>query len=280
MSRWRTGGRLGLLASLIFAPGLVCAGTSAAGQMTDIPASSPSPLLSPMTIGVQAPPCFQPEYIRLVNLVAGQSFQFSEGLDCVPSGDQLSQPTIYWGDGTLSQAMVTQAASPEAGESVSGQHTYSQPGEFQIAVHVIDDATGDTLVRGWHTAVDVAQGRAVTPAAPSIVPGSPAQGQASSPSTGETPIGAQGASFPVRTGRQRRGTVAVLFTNGPARGLWARIRWGDGLVSRGALRGSPPELRVVGRHRWRRSGQYAVTVIVTNGSGQVVARATGHARVR
>ena len=266
MSRWRKGGRLGLLASLILGSGLVCAGTSAAG---------------PMAIGVQAPPCFQPEYIRLVNLVTGQPFQFSEGLDCLPSGDQLSQPTIYWGDGTSSQATVTQAASPEAGESVSGQHTYSQPGQFQIAVNVIDDATGDTLVRGWHTAVDVAQGRAVTPDAPSVAPGSSAQGEASSsPSAGATPISARGASFPVRTGRRRRGTVAVLFTNAPARGLRARIHWGDGSVSRGALRGSPPELRVVGRHRWRRSGRYAVTVIVINGSGQVVARATGHARVR
>ena len=281
MSRWRTGGRLRLLASLILAQGLAGAGASAGGPIARIAGSSLSPLSSPMTIGVQAPPCFQPQYIRLVNLITGQPFQFSEGLACLPSGDQLSQPTIYWGDGSSSQATVTQAASPEAGESVIGQHTYSQPGEFQIAVHVTDDATGETLLRGWHTAVDVAHAPVVTPAVPATAPGSRAPAEAPAPPSGAaTPISLRGASFRVREDRRRRGTVAVLFTNVSARGLRAKIHWGDGSVSRGALRGSPPELRVVGGHRWRRSGGYVVAVSVINSRGQVVATATGHARVR
>ena len=76
------------------------------------------------------------------------------------------------------------------------------------------------------------------------------------------------------------GPVAALFTTAPAAQLRAMISWGDGSVSRAALRGRPPELQVIGRHRWSRPGRYAVTVVVTDAAGQVLTQATGLARVR
>jgi hypothetical protein len=43
----------------------------------------------------------------------------------------------------------------------------------------------------------------------------------------------------------------------------AIIRWGDGSVTRGTIRGGDGSFSVLGRHVYSRSGRYAVTVSVT-----------------
>jgi hypothetical protein len=265
MSRRRKGGRLAPLACLVAGQGL-CA-VAAHAQAT-----------GSLALALAEGLCAEPQFIELVPWVTGQPFAFSEGLGCLPSADQLSEPTIDWGDSTTSPGVISNKAAGSA--TVGGQHTYSRPGSFHVSVQLTDDTTGQTLTRGWHTEVEVSEGPVARPSAP------PAPSRPSSPVDPSPPPGvaarvaARSASLRARVDKRRRGAVAVLFTSAPATSLRARIFWGDGSSSRGLLRGSTPKLRVVGRHRWRHRRRYAITVLVTNARGQSLARVTDHVRVR
>ena len=278
MCHRRKGGRLGLLLGLVLTQGLLASAAHGAQPRPDATRVSPSSLALSTTPAL-AEMCAEPAYIRLAPVTAGGPFSFSEGLACLPAGDQLSEPTIEWGDGATSVGTVSDAGMPGGSEQVSGQHTYDSPGSFHISVRVTDLTTGQTLLRGWHTDVDVAQAPLAAPSTSPTPP--PSQG---GPSAGPNPAApkasALGVTFHARAHRRRRGRVAALFTTAPAAQLRAMISWGDGSVSRAALRGAPPELQVIARHRWSRPGRYAVTVVVTDAAGQVLTQVTSLARVR
>ncbi len=79
----------------------------------------------------------------------------TESVGCLPAGETWSSATIYWGDGTTSPRTITSASSlsPEGGiahVTVTGQHTYSQPGSFSIWIAVSNQA-GQVYEGGWHT---------------------------------------------------------------------------------------------------------------------------------
>ena len=173
MRHWRKGGRLGLLLGLVLTQGLLASAAHGAQPRPDATRVSSSSLALP-TAAALAELCAEPAYIRLVPLTAGDPFSFSEGLACLPAGDQLSEPTIEWGDGATSVGTVSEVGTPGGSEQVSGQHTYGSPGSFHISVRVSDLTTGQTLLRGWHTDVAVAQAPLAAPSSSPTAP--PSQG--------------------------------------------------------------------------------------------------------
>ncbi|HXW59517.1 MAG TPA: hypothetical protein VEJ23_08580 [Solirubrobacteraceae bacterium] len=303
MSYRRKGGRLGLTASCALALGLAAATAAAgapAGASPAAPGGSPrgsqaAPvrLAAPLAAPMLASACLEPQYIELVSTVAGQPFAFSEALECLPAEDRLSQPTVLWGDGTTSPGTVVPSRGAGGDEGVSAQHTYASAGGFQISVHVTDVTTGEVLTRGWHTTVEVVGPGSATPgSAPGPVPtpagssGSPpppasrADGAGAPPGASGEAAGVRAVSFSARAGRRWRGAVAVVRASAPASDLRALIRWGDGSVTRGVVRGHPPELTVLGAHRWRRPGRYRITVLLASARGRALATGVARAHVR
>jgi len=218
------------------------------------------------------PPCAEPAYALLENANVGQPFSYSEAFGCLPSGHSFSNPEIVWGDGTTSAGSLTAAGGePFATVRVSGQHTYGQTGEFDVAVELTDDQTGQVDRRSGHTFVMV---RAAAPA-PSPVPLEPAPpGQP--PKVPGARVHLSGRHLVAQRGIARLRVIARLRTSLPPASLHVELDWGDGTSGRGRLGGSSGEFSVSARHGWRRAGKYAVAVHVTSSGGTRLATATSH----
>jgi hypothetical protein len=257
----RNGWRIGLLAATLLAVGQVA--PSAGAQSV----ASGDRML-----------CAEPQFIRLASAIVGQPFQFSEGVGCLQSGDTFGQPTIDWGDGTTSAGAVTDVSA--SAETVSGQHTYSQPGVYAIKVRVTDEATGEALTRGWHTEVNAIEPLTPAPTGPPPTP-SPKGSTPPPPASPSARIAVSSATFSLtRHSRRRAGSIAVVFSGTPSSATAARISWGDGRIARGRLAGSAQHLEVFGHHRWHRRGRYVVRIALLDGHHHVLARATVRAVVR
>jgi hypothetical protein len=223
--------------------------------------------------------CVEPQFIKDELGTVGRPFLFSESVSCLPGGHEWSDPVIHWGDETISPGVITAVSLEDdefGGMSVAGQHIYSRPGSFLIWVEVTDQI-GQTYRGGWHTDAFIS-----APSPPPPVTPTPAQPGSPTPEQGSqnARASAHGRVFTALRGKSRRRVVAVVSTTLPAAQVRARISWGDGTVSEGIVSGSAPELRVSGRHRWRRSGRYVITVTVKGPSGKILARAAGRANVR
>ncbi len=224
--------------------------------------------------------CAEPQFIQLSIVAVGQPFHFSEGLSCLPGSDPLSNAQIHWGDGSTSTGSLTVSGSEPEQATVSGEHVYSATGSFHIVVYVTDTRTGETLMRGWHTAVMVTTAPPSPPVPPPPVP-SPPPGQPAPPGQHpEQPVRLRVGQPLARAGERVRLSLARASTALPISALRASISWGDGGHSSAALRGRSPELRVEGRHRWRRAGRYWFTVTITDRRGQTLARGRGRVLVR
>jgi hypothetical protein len=271
--RWQ---RLGLCLLAVFALGGLGVGVAIAANVTGSHRSGVAARAS--SVAGEGGGCVESMLIKDQLGTVGRPFSFSEGVACLPGGHEWSDPVIHWGDETTSPGVIT-AVSSEGGENgsmeVAGQHMYSRPGSFSIWVEVTD-RTGQTYKGGWHTVASIS--------APSPLPVTPTPAQPGSPTPEQgsqnARASAHGRVFTALRGKSRRRVVAVVSTTLPAAQVRARISWGDGTVSGGIVSGSAPELRVSGRHRWRRSGRYVITVTVTGPSGKILARAAGRANVR
>lgn len=200
--------------------------------------------------------------------VAGKSFAYSKALPCVPDGDAVSDPTIEWGDGTTSEGTVVPREA--GGVLVTGEHVYASPGWFTVRATVTDEANGLSYSEGSELEAEIQPAAPVVP----VTSGDPPSAVGPSASI----VSATGRDFTVRRGTLLRNVVALIRSGVPASYLHARISWGDGTTSHGTVTGAGV-LQVSGRHRWRRSGRYAVVVTLTDASGRLLAKATGHAVV-
>jgi hypothetical protein len=119
--------------------------------------------------------CAEPQFILNQPGVAGQPFQFSGAVECLPGGDTYSNPVIEWGDGTTSPGAITSVdLKPgfSGSVSVSAQHIYGQAGEFCIRARLTDEESGQTVTGAWHTCAHVtAAGGAPVAPGPVTPPG-------------------------------------------------------------------------------------------------------------
>lgn len=214
------------------------------------------------------PPCAEPAYALLESANVGRSFSYSEAFGCLPSGHSFSNPEIVWGDGTTSGGSLTAVGGePFATVRISGQHTYGQTGEFDVAVELTDDQTGQVDRRSGHTFV------MVRAAAPAPSPPEPLEPPRKGPGAR---VQLSGRHLVARRGIARLRVIARLRTSLPPARLHVELDWGDGTSGRGRLGGSSGEFSVSARHRWRRAGKYAVAVHVTSSGGTQLATATSH----
>ena len=225
--------------------------------------------------------CAEAAYLLVQFGTVGDPFAYSEGLGCLPGGDSFSNAVIDWGDGSTSAGTLGAVTPGQfASVQVAARHIYGQAGSFSIYVDVTDDQTGQVYRRGGHTAARiVAAGSPVAPHPPSPQPPPGTQGPAEAPGLQPRPPYARARHFAIHRDALRARVVALVLTSVPAKRLHAVIRWGDGTTSRGQVVGSGGELRVRGRHRWRRSGRYAVVVSLVEARGHVLVRTVGQATV-
>ena len=144
--------------------------------------------------------------------------------------------SIAWGDGQTSPGSVS---IPNA-NSVSGSHTYSEEGAYNVTVTVTDSTSA------------TANGTASTSAA-----------DAALTVTGASVTAVEGAGF--------SGTLAS-FTDadpsGSATDYSATINWGDQTSSAGAVTANGSGVFVVsGSHVYAEEGSYTVTVAISDGGG-------------
>lgn len=228
--------------------------------------------------------CAEPQFIDDTPGTVGQSFSLVELVDCLPHGEKWSSALIHWGDGTTSPGVITADNSELGNVTVEGQHVYSQPGGFSIRISVTDQA-GQTYEGGWHTNAAVSAPILSPPSSPSP-PSTPSPAPPAPPVVGhgiqEARTSAHGRAFTALRDVSRWRVVAAVSTTLTAARVRASISWGDGTVSRGVFGGSPPDLTISGRHRWRRPGRYlvVVTATLTYPGGRTHVRAVSHVDVR
>lgn len=233
--------------------------------------------LSPTVRGIEG--CAEPQFIEDQLGVVGKPFALRESVECLPGGDTFSTPVIHWGDGMSSDGRITgtHSVTGEPGYvTVEGEHVYGQPGGFSVSISVADDQTGVLYEGGWHTNALISEPAVV----PTPQPSPPSNPQPPvEPKSLTTRLAAHARSVSTVRGRRRREVVATLATNATPATLRARISWGDGAVSDGTISGTPPSLHVTGRHGWRYTGQYVMTITVTGPEGHILAVTVGHANV-
>jgi uncharacterized protein (TIGR03118 family) len=151
--------------------------------------------------------------------------------------------SIHWGDGNVSRGTI--AADPGGGFDVFGTHTFATSGVFRITAQ-IGDTDGD--MASVSTSNVVAQ-------APLIAIGAPVR--------------------PTRNGVVPTTAVAV-FIDGDhqlkASAFTATIDWGDGQTSTGTIveDRTMTFFKVLGSHRYRRPGSFAINVTVRQGPAGVI----------
>jgi hypothetical protein len=128
-------------------------GALAAGALLAAPAPALGEGLAHLARGVEG--CAEPQFIMDELGTVRQPLSFTESVGCLPEGETWSSAVIHWGDGTTSPGTIASASppSPEGGiahVTVTGQHTYNQPGSFSITVTVTDQAN-EVHEGGWHT---------------------------------------------------------------------------------------------------------------------------------
>ena len=161
---------------------------------------------------------------------------------------RISKATINWGDGTITQASVSEPTARPCDTGVAfGTHDYGQPGNYQVVVSVAEGSfpaasdslqvTVDNVVPKVDAGPDVAAGVGV-----------PVHINATFSDPG----------FPV-------GGVQETYT--------ATINWGDNTSSTGLVTVTPGSAgiattgTVTGSHQYSGDGPYTVTVDVGDGSG-------------
>jgi streptogramin lyase len=141
--------------------------------------------------------------------------------------------TIDWGDGTLTSSGSLSATG--GAFSVAGNHTYSQPGSFDIEVTISDAGGGQAVIASLVTVADVSLSAGPLTFAP----------------------GAEGSDSSLVA------TFSDADTTEPATAYTATIDWGDGGTSGSAITGSGGTFSADASHTYESPGTYTVTVTVT-----------------
>lgn len=175
---------------------------------------------------------------------SGQVATFTDGDPLTPAGDYSA--SINWGDGTTTSGTVSGSSGSF---TVTGGHTYATVGSFPltVSVHETDDpgATGSGA------------GSAVTTGAPLTVFG---MGTIVLPSH----------VFNRQVARFTDGNTAAA-----AGSFHARITWGDGATSAGAISGSGGSFTVAAVHTFPSGpGPYTVRITVTDAANVTASAAT------
>jgi PKD repeat protein len=157
---------------------------------------------------------------------------------------------VDWGDGQTSLGRVQ--PRPGGGFEVLATNTYAEPGNYTVAVSIVD--TGGSTAATVATAV--------------VVPNT------------DPPLTATGLVFHATEQTTFTGVVAT-FTDADAAGqvgdYTARIEWGDGQTSTGIVVADPAGgFFVTGAHGYREAGTYPVVVHITDEGGAAdTAHSTG-----
>jgi hypothetical protein len=179
--------------------------------------------------------------------VALEADQLEEGIDGTgiflgTFGDSGSGPysvVINWGDGTALDSTTGSVALSGGDYVVTGEHTFANPGSYDVS------------------AVVTAGGNSITLSATINVAEEPL---AASPQT------LSGAAWSAITN-----VLVATFTDGdaavPASSYRAIIDWGDNSTSTGIVTGSGGSFSVRGNHQYLNGGPYTVTVIVIDQAG-------------
>ena len=158
--------------------------------------------------------------------------------------------SINWGDGTTDVGNVSTAG--DGSFTVSGNHTYADPGSYEFQVTLVENAPGSASAMATASAT-VAGGDVLTPG-PSI-----------------TASVTEGTAF--------SGTLATFADSGNPNSapgdFTATIHWGDGATSTGTISGSAGAFTVSGSHRYAEEGEMIPSVVINeNAAGGAHATAT------
>jgi hypothetical protein len=225
---------------------------------------------SPMVGGLAAPAsgsanqleCAHPEIEAAIQTpaVVGIPWRpFRGTFWCLETGDELSDATINWGDGSVSPGSVSYS-EPEASTVIAG--TSIEPVMVKTGYiggsHVYTRAPREGLS---FTATDLPGGMVLT-------------AHRFAPVLSRDIV--HGAPLHI-AGRVWNGVVAEVWVPGVeyySHVLSARIYWGDGRSSPGRVgeptlgrRNSPVRYRILGYHRWRQRGAHAIRVVVSDKLG-------------
>ncbi len=151
--------------------------------------------------------------------------------------------TVAWGDGSTSDATISQPGGPGSSYVLTGDHTYASSGSYTDTV-TVDDTVITTMTnqgQGSATSDVTTEPVSITPAAvPDQLAGSPFSGEVA---TFTSPVA---------------GVVASDFS--------VTLDWGDGGSGPGTITqpgGPGTPFEVSGSYTWASSGQYDITVAVT-----------------
>jgi hypothetical protein len=158
--------------------------------------------------------------------------------------------SINWGDGNTTSGVV---AGTNGAFSVSGAHTYTEEGTFNVTVTIQDDGAGTATTTANSTMI-----------------------------VAETDLTVSAQAISTIEGQAFNGQVATFTDTGsidPAGSFSASIDWGDGQTSQGTVASSGPgAFTVSGSHTYADEGSFTVKVTVTeqgtppfNASGSAVA---------
>ena len=181
-----------------------------------------------------------------VSAVAGVQFngQVANFTDPVV-GNNDYKAKITWGDGSAQEDGKVSwsgelAANNHRIMNVTGSHTYTQPGKYEIKVHVFDGPGGEGNASPTATVTETPISLAV--AVPNVVEGGTVNGQV--------------------------GTITTQNTAAAASSFSATINWGDGATSAGAIaKTGNTTFSVSGTHTYGEEGQVTVAVTANSAGG-------------
>lgn len=177
-----------------------------------------------------------------VKATEGQSFSGTVATfkDPDPSGKASDySASINWGDGTSSAGTISGSPSKF---TINGTHTYAEEGSFPVKVTINDtDRSNGATTSSTASVADAAlKGTGVAPS---------------------------------HSGNTATGTVAT-FTDSDPKGTvtdyTARINWGDGTTTTGAVTAESGKFRVSGSHTYSKPGTYKVTTTIRDAGGSTV----------